>query len=250
MFAHADETADRLLPLGAPVSSTATGGADPRSLRGIPPYPNAEPRRLSDVSSVMGMPMVASWFATRDQPEQIISFYEYTYLDAGMPIVSHMFNRDTGYVAWLEEEKSVDGGIAEGIVHMISVLKNTPHSTETMVFLSATRPQRILDGNRHVPPGLVLPADSQTPQVVQMALEGKTRSIVTTRRRGEVKGTVDEIVGLMKKDGWQVEEVMSADNGRSIVARKPGVSQSVSAIEGGAGEVSLMYSLERERKSP
>jgi hypothetical protein len=249
MFAHADETADRLLPMGAPMSSTASGGADPRSLRGIPPYPGAQPRRLSDVTSVMGMPMVASWFATRDQPEQIISFYEYTYLDAGIPIVSHMFNRDMGYVAWLEEER-VDGGIAEGIMHMVSVVKNTPQSTETMVFVSATRPQRMLDGDRNVPPGLVLPAETQSPQVVQMALEGKTRSIVTTRRRGEVNATVEEIVALMKKDGWTVEDVMSAENGRSIVARKPGVSQSVSAIEGGAGEVSLMYSLEQERKSP
>lgn len=248
MFAQADETAERLMPMGAPMASSM-GGADPRSLRGIPPYPGASPRRLSDVSQVMGMPLLASWFATRDQPEQIIEFYEYTYIDAGIPIVSHMFNQDMGYVAWLEEEPS-DGGIAEGIIHMVSVLKNTPTSTETMVFLSASRPQRLLDGKSNVPPGLVLPSDTQPPQVVQMALEGKTRSIVTTRRRGEVNGTVEEIVAQMKKDGWVVEDVMGAEGGRSIIGRKPGVSQSVSATGGRTGEVSLMYSLEQERKSP
>lgn len=251
MFAQADETADRLIPMGAPMGAGTKAdpmAADPRSLRGIPPYPGAQPRRLSDVSQVLGMPLVASWFATRDQPEQVIEHYEYTYLDAGTPIVSHMFSQDMGYVAWLEEEK-VDGGIAEGIVHMVSVVKNTPQSTETMVFVSASRPQRLLDAQRNLPGGLVLPESASPPQVVQMALEGRTRSIVTTHRRGELNGTVDEIVSLMRKDGWVVEDVMGGENSRSIIGRKPGISQSVSATMG-SGEVSLMYSLETERKSP
>ncbi|MBL8936200.1 MAG: hypothetical protein JNM69_16715 [Archangium sp.] len=250
MFAQADDTADRLIPMGAPMEPKGPDPmrADPRSLRGIPPYPNAQPRRLSDISQVLGMPLVASWFATRDQPEQVIEHYEYTYLDAGVPIVSHMFSRDMGYVAWLEEEQ-VDGGIAEGLVHMVSVLKNTPSSTETMVFVSASRPQRLLDARRDVPGGLALPAEVAPPQVVQMALEGRTRSIVTTRRRGELNGTIDEIVSLMRKDGWAVEEVMGGESSRSIIGRKAGASQSVSATMG-AGEVSLMYSLETERKSP
>lgn len=248
MFAEADETADRLIPLGAPASDTNLMNADPRSLSGIPPYPGAQPRRLSDISQVLGMPLVASWFATRDQPEQVIEHYEYTYFDAGVPIVSHMFTPDMGYVAWLEEERG-DGGLAEGIIHMVSVLKNTPTSTETMVFVSASRPQRLLDGPRNLPGGLVLPSEATPPQVVQMALEGRTRSIVTTRRQGELNGTIEEIVALMRKDGWVVEDVMGGQNSRSIIGRKPGISQSVSATVG-AGEVSLMYSLESERKSP
>lgn len=255
MFAEAEAKAERLYPMGAPMDVTPKNGVDPmapdpRSLRGIPPYPGAQPRRLSDVSTVLGMPLLASWFSTRDFPEKVIEHYEYTYFDAGIPIVSHMFNQDMGYVAWLEEER-VDGGIAEGIVHMVSVIKNSPRSTETMVFLSASRPQRLLDGKRHTPPGLALPADATPPQVVQMAMEGKTRSIVTTRRRGALKDTVDGIVAQLQKDGWAVEDLMSSENGHSIVGRKAGVSQSVSAtVNAGAGEVSLMYSLEQERTSP
>jgi len=255
MFAAAEARAEKLLPMGAPMNGTPRDGvdpmsADPRSLRGIPPYPGAQPRRLSDVSQVLGMPLMASWFATRDQPEQIISHYEYTYLDAGIPIVSHMFSRDLGYVAWLEEER-VDGGLAEGIVHMVSVIKNTPTSTETIVLLSASRPQRLLDGNRNLPAGLVLPTEARPPQVVQMAMEGKTRSIITTGRRGELEGTVDEIVTLMRKDGWAVESLMGSPTSRSFIGRKGGLSQSVSAtVAEGAGEVSLMYSLEQERKAP
>jgi hypothetical protein len=255
MFAEADSRAERLFPMGAPMSGAAKNGvdpmsADPRSLRGIPPYPGASPRRLSDVAEVRGMPMMVSWFATRDQPEEVISHYEYTYLDAGIPIVSHMFGRDMGYVAWLEEER-VDGGLAEGVVHMISVIKNTPTSTETIVLLSASRPQRLLDGNRNLPAGLVLPTDALRPQVVQMAMEGKTRSIITTVRRGELNGTVDEIVSLMRKEGWAVEDLMGSPSSRSLIGRKAGLSQSVSATtKEGSGEVSLMYSLEQERKSP
>jgi len=255
MFAEADSRAERLLPMGTPMSGAPRNGvdsmlADPRSLRGIPPYPGAQPRRLSDVAQVMGMPLMASWFATRDQPEQVIEHYEYTYLDAGIPIVSHMFSRDMGYVAWLEEER-IDGGLAEGVVHMISVIKNTPTSTETIVLLSASRPQRLLDGNRNLPAGLILPAEARAPQVVQMAMEGKTRSIITTVRRGELNGTVDEVVSLMRKDGWAVEDLMGSQSSRSFIGRKAGVSQSVSATANeGTGEVSLMYSLEQERKSP
>lgn len=255
MFAQADSTAEKLIPMGEPMNPAPRNGvdpmaADPRSLRGIPPYPGAQPRRLSDVGQVMGMPMMGSWFATKDQPEEIISFYEYTYLDAGIPIVSQMFGRDMGYVAWLEEEKS-DGGIAEGVMHMISVIKNTPTSTETIVLVSASRPQRLLDGAHPLPPGLVLPSEARPPQVVQMAMEGKTRSIVTTARRGELAGTVDEIVALMRKDGWAVEGLMSSDTSRSFIGRKDGLSQSVSATtREGAGEVSLMYSLEQERRAP
>ncbi len=253
MFVEADSRAERLIPLGEPMSGTPRNGVDPmaahpQSLRGIPPYPRAQPRRLSDVGQVMGMPLMASWFATTDQPDQILLHYEHAYLDAGIPIVSHMFGRDMGYVAWLEEESADDGGLAEGIVHMVSVIKNTPTSTETIVLLSASRPQRLLDGQRSLPPGLALPADARTPQVVQMAMEGKTRSIVTTARRGELSGTVEEIVTLMRKDGWAVEDLMSSETSRSFIGRKAGRSQSVSAsFREGAGEVKLMYNLEQER---
>ncbi|MDP3505504.1 MAG: hypothetical protein Q8S33_34505 [Myxococcales bacterium] len=255
MFAQAESTAEKLIPMGEPMSGAARNGvdpmtADPRSLRGIPPYPGAKPRRLADVGQVMGMPLMASWFSTRDQPEQIIAHYEYTYADAGIAIVSHMFGRDMGYVAWLEEER-VDGGFAEGIVHMVSVIKNTPTSTETIVLLSASRPQRLLDGKRNLPAGLVLPTEARPPQVVQLAMEGKTRSIITTARRGELVGTVDEIVTLMRKDGWAVEDLMSSGTSRSFIGRKAGLSQSVSATaQEGSGEVSLMYSLEQERRAP
>lgn len=255
MFAHADSTAEKLIPMGEPMSGAPRDGvdpmaADPRSLRGIPPYPGAQPRRLADVGQVMGMPLMASWFATKDQPEQIISHYEYTYADAGVPIVSQMFGRDMGYVAWLEEEKS-DGGLAEGIVHMVSVIKNTPTSTETIVLLSASRPQRLLDGKRNLPAGLVLPTEARPPQVVQMAMEGKTRSVVTTARRGELRDTVDEIMTLMRRDGWAVEDLMSSQTSRSFIGRKAGRSQSVSAsFREGAGEVKLMYTLEQARTAP
>jgi hypothetical protein len=255
MFAHADSTAEKLIPMGEPMSGAPRDGvdpmaADPRSLRGIPPYPGAQPRRLADVGQVMGMPLMASWFATKDQPEEVISHYEYTYADAGIAIVSQMFGRDMGYVAWLEEEKS-DAGLAEGIVHMVSVIKNTPTSTETIVLLSASRPQRLLDGKRKLPAGLVLPTEARPPQVVQMAMEGKTRSIITTARHGELAGTVDEIVTLMRKDGWAVEPLMSSNTSRTFIGRKEGLSQSVSATaREGSGEVSLMYSLEQERRAP
>lgn len=249
MFAEAEATADRLIPLGAEAARPSSGliTAHPQSLAGIPPYPNAVPRRISDATTVMGMPMVVSWFTTPDAPGQVLEHYEHAYFDAGIPIVSHLFGPDTGYVAWLEEEDS-DGGLPEGIVHMISAIKNSPQSTETIVLLSASRPQRMLDGSRRAPPGVALPSEATVPQVVELAFEGTARQIVTSRRRGALQQTADEIVGLLEKDGWKVEPVMQGDTMRSFIGRKAGVSQSVSATEvPERGEVSLMYSLERER---
>jgi len=118
------------------------------------------------------------------------------------------------------------------------------------VFLSASRPQRLLDGSNRIPPGIAFPAGIETPQMVEMAMEGRPRRIITTKRRGELKGTVDEIVGLMNRDGWKVEDVMKSDTSHSFIGRKNGMSQTVSAaVSAGGTEVSLMYSMEPERKS-
>jgi hypothetical protein len=247
-----DRRAQELLPMGAPADAPGTSSlmnADPRSLRGIPPYPNAVPRSLGAVTDVMGMPLVASWFTTQDPPEQIISFYEMTFLDAGYPIVSHMFHQDQGYVAWLDEEDT-DAGVAEGVMHMVSVIKNTPRDRETIVLLSASRPQRLLDGKRNLPEGVVLPDGAQAPQVVEMQLEGRQRTVLTTRARGSLDETVKALGEQLRKAGWTVEDVMSAESGRSIIGRRQGVSQSISARVRAPGELDFMYSLERERTNP
>lgn len=248
MLAEAEAEIDRKLPMGAPerVDSMAP---DPRSLDGIPPYPGAQPRKLTDVALVMGMPLLASWFTTPDEPRQILNFYSAAYADAGVFAVGTMFNERVGYVGWLEEEDVDDGGIAEGVMHLVSIVKNSESSTETMVFLSASRPQRLLDGSNRLPPGIVFPTNIETPQMVEMAMEGRPRRIITTKRRGELKRTVDEIVDLMKRDGWRVEDVMNSETSHSFIGRKNGMSQTVSAaVSAGGTEVSLMYSLEQERK--
>jgi hypothetical protein len=245
VFAHIDAEADALLPLGAAVSKA--GGpmmnADPRSLRGIPPYPNAVPRSLGDQTRVLGMPLSGSWFTTRDMPEAVIAHYEYTYLDAGFPIVSHMFTPDQGYVAWLEEEDS-DAGVAEGIIHMVSVIRNTPRDRETIVLLSASRPQRLLDRQPTLPDGVVLPEGAAAPQVMEMDFEGRSRTILTSSRKAPLERTVDEIVGRMKQDGWDVKPVMASAQMQSFVGRRAGVSQSVSVSAEAGDQVSLMYSIE------
>ncbi|MDX2008834.1 MAG: hypothetical protein SFW67_01505 [Myxococcaceae bacterium] len=245
MFADIDKQADALLPLGAPTAraNAPLMDADPRSLRGIPPYPGAAPRSLGEHTNVMGMPLSASWFTTRDMPEAVIAHYEYTYLDAGFPIVSHMFTPDQGYVAWLEEEPS-DAGVAEGIVHMVSVIRNTPRDRETIVLLSASRPQRLLDRQPQLPDGLVLPEGASAPQAVQMAFEGRSRTILTSSRKGAIDQTADEIVGRMKRDGWDVKPVMASPEMKSFVGRRGEVSQSVSLTAEAANQVSLMYSIE------
>lgn len=254
-FAHAESFAEKMFPMGE-AEQPRRGGlitAHPESLRGIPPYPGAAPRRISDVTSVMGMPMVVSWFTTPDSVDQVMNHYGATWADAGVPIVAHRFGPRLGYVAWLEEETVDDGGVLEGIMHMVSVIKNTEHSTETTVLLSASRPQRVLDGTKKLPPGLALPTGADAPRMVEMALEGRTRRIVTTRRRGALGETTDEVVGLLKKDGWAVEEVMGADTVRSLIARKGAISQAVSAtaVDGKRGpEVALMYTVEQDKVTP
>jgi len=253
MLAAAEVTAERLLPLGSPLEVHAPPGvdpmaADPRSLYGIPPYPNAVPRRLSDQTRAMGMPLVASWFTTTDRLDQVLDFYVAAYRDAGVPIVAHQFNEQAGYVAWMDEEGS-DSGFAEDPVHMISAIRNTPSSTETIVLLSASRPQRLLEAAQQVPAEIVFPRDVGEPQVVEMGSEGRVRTIVTTRIKGALTPTVEEIIDLMRRDGWKVGEVMAAEGGASWMGTKQGMNQMVSATLSG-DEVRLMYNLEQDTSAP
>jgi hypothetical protein len=245
VFSDIEQQAEALLPMGTPSArkNAPLMDADPRSLRGIPPYPGAAPRSLGEQTNVMGMPLSASWFATRDGPGAVISHYQAVYTDAGFPFVSHLFTPYQGYVAWLEED-GPDAGPGEGIIHMVSAIRNTPDDHETIVLLSASRPQRLLDAAPRLPDGVVLPEGAAEPQSVRMAFEGTSRTILTSSRRGALAQTAEEIIGRMKQDGWDVKPVIESEQMQSFVGRRGGVSQSVSLTAQAANQVNLMYSIE------
>jgi hypothetical protein len=249
MFERIEARAAQLVPLGAPERSAPSSDADPRSLRGIPPYPNARPRSLGALTTVMGMPLVASWFTTPDSPAAVLAHYERLYADAGVQAFSTLFDPGQGYVAWLEEDPP-DAGPGEGQVHMVSVIRNTPSDPETIVLLSASRPQRLNAGGRRVPEWVLLPEGARPPQVVELAIEGRGRTILTTSVPGEVQAVVDAVSRRLREAGWQVETVTESSDGRSVIGRKGPVSQSVFATAGRRGDVSLMYTVERPRPAP
>jgi hypothetical protein len=58
------------------------------------------------------------------------------------------------------------------------------------------------------------------------------------------------LVAKLERSGWVVQEVMGGANGRSLVGRKPGLSQSIWARVKGPDELDFMYSLEREKPTP
>jgi hypothetical protein len=249
VFDRIEARAEHLVPLGAPVRAASPSEADPRSLRGIPPYPNARPRSLGEPATVMGMPLVASWFTTPDSPDAVLAHYERLYADAGVQAFSTMFDPGQGYIAWLEEDPP-DAGPGEGQVHMVSVIRNTPSDHETIVLLSASRPQRLHAGGRRVPEGVLLPEGARPPQVVELAIEGRGRTVVTTTAPGDVRAVVAGVAQRLREAGWQVEAVTGSGEGQSVIGRKGPVAQSIFATAGRHGDVSLMYTVERPRTAP
>lgn len=173
-------------PLGAPMwipARRADAGddpfaADPASIRGIPPFPNASPRAILLPPAVQGVPMAMSWFETDEPVEYIVRYYDEFFRLMNVTPMSHVFHEGLGYSGWLESPGPSDAGtledlmgeMGEGTMHMVSAIRN---GDRTLVVLSASNPQAVLDAQApQLPPGLALPPSATAPQVLEL---GETR---------------------------------------------------------------------------
>jgi hypothetical protein len=216
----AESAAEQAVPLGSASVTEDPMAPDPQSLRGIPPYPHAAPRKLMNRPAVQGVPMSVSWFQTFDSPDAVLSFYERTFAENNVEYASHRYNDRLGYVAWLERLGGLDAGPAHGIMHMVTASKE---GSKTVVLVSASRPDLVMEARPALPEGLQLPEGTESPQVIQMGEGMGTREVVYARTLNTPPAdAVSFFQSQLKKAGWDVVDETSGQNQHAVVGKRGG----------------------------
>lgn len=213
----AEEEVAKVMIGNAPMDSTAMD-PDPRSLAGIPPYPNATPRKLTSSGTLPDTPMAVSWFQTVDPPERVLAFYAKAFEEEHRVAVTQQFSPTMGYIGWMED--APDGG--PGLLHMVSVTKQY---SRTMVLLSASHPEELLDKKAVLPGGLVLPPGASSPQAIKMG-EGPMADDVVYSRVSNMSGPdfVSFFERQFKEHDFTVTETKASAAQFSVVGKKAGTT--------------------------
>ncbi len=233
----------RLTPRGDPLEIDDPMAADPASLSGIPPYPGVFPRRLSRQASAQGGPMAISWFSTQDSAATVLDYYERAFNAEGRRPVAQRLSADMGYVAWLDEH--LDGGTAAGVLHMVSAMRQF---SQTIVLVSASRPDIAMNTRPKLPDGLSLPPASTRPQVVNMGETGFASEVVYSRTLNTSPGDVVSFFDRQfKEQGFSVIDSSTSPAQASVTAQRGTTTVVVAArLEGSHSSVVLTY----ERRTP
>lgn len=232
----AEEEVNKVM-LGNAASDSTAMEPDPRSLDGIPAYPGVWPRKLTSSGTIPDAPMAVSWFQTKDSPQSVLQFYAKAFERENRVAIMQQFSPTMGYVGWMED--APDGGA--GLLHMVSVSKQY---SMTMVLLSASFPEAILDHQAVLPGGLKLPPNASSPQAVKMG-EGPMANDVIYSRVTNMSG--DQFVSYFQQQfkelGFEVTETKATAAQFSVVGAKAGTTIVVGARnEGSHLSIVLTYS--------
>lgn len=247
--AQAEALAAKVVPNGAPAVRPAETKAafddmmapDPRSLRGIPPYPGVDPRRIMGSRPGADQTMSISWFTVDDSLEDVMGFYEHAFADANLLYTSHRYNQRRGYVSWFEHDYSDDKQpvFGKGVMHMVSLSREGDRTT---VMLSATEPQKILEHLPPLPSGIKIPPGS-TPQVINLSEFGQQRATILASYDFGADRLIESLQDLWKEDGWKVLDRAETEGGTTLVVALNQRQQTV-VIEGHGERSQLLITLE------
>jgi len=222
---------------------------DPVSLRGIPPYPGAEPRKLT--SQKAGAEISASsWFQTPDSVDKVLSFYEEAYTRANIMYSAYRFSPRRGYVSWFEYRRAPDGGLpefGEGVMHMVIA---SQEGENTVVLLSANEPYKVLQRASALPAGVRLPPSSQPPRVMSMGeLGASSFSIFAAYEAKSVEQLLAELLREMKEGGWAVKDPVRSPEGRVTVVASLNSNTQVAVVESTDQGSQVLVTVEEERST-
>jgi hypothetical protein len=218
----AEAQASRVTPTGevAPAHIDLTT-PHPLSLEGIPPYPNATPHALARLTHVMGIPLSASWFSTDDSVENVMAFYQKQFGSkehAGW----HRDGDGIGYIAYREDQEFADGGV-DSVLRMVTVV---PQARSTLVMVSNSQPQELLEATPAVPAEVALPEGAVSPRVVETsALEGGGVT-VSSSMNAELANVARSMRERLAAQGWSVDS-RGAEGSSSLIATRNGARQVV-----------------------
>lgn len=249
--AEAEELAAKAIPGGDPLPVPAAPKAkvedmmapDPRSLKGIPPYPGASPRRMLSSHPSADQTMAISWFNTDDSPDEVLNFYERAFSEANLLYATHRYSDRRGYVSWFEHDYSDQNQpvFGKGVMHMVSVSREGEHTT---VMVSATEPQKILENLTPLPAGVKIPPGA-TPQVLNLSEFGEQRVTVIASYDYGRDRLIESLQDVWKEGGWKVVDRQEAENGTTLVVALNQRLQTV--VVDGRGERSQLLITVEER---
>jgi hypothetical protein len=222
---------------------------DPESLRGIPPYPGANPRRMGSMPAYQGQEFASAWFSTRDSVEDVVSFYEKAFEDLPTPVVSHRFSPNGGYVAFYEmpnlDAGLPDGGsvdVMSGKVHLVTAVHS---GSQTLVFVSNSQPMAYLNNAATLRGGVQLPENALRPQVISVG-EGPVKkktvfSVVPATTLEDVRVHFEQSYAV---SGWKVGDWVFNDDGSISTTATRKDENSTLLLKSEGPDVRLLLSLD------
>ncbi|HEX5749356.1 MAG TPA: hypothetical protein VFZ09_24220 [Archangium sp.] len=167
-----------------------------RALSAFPPYPRgSRPEVLAADYLGPDAPVAVAWFSTEDAPDQVLSHYRDTLLEAGLPVLGERHGEYAGYVGYWSP--------AAEAVHLVSVLAQ---GGETLVFISSGQVAPLLEGAPEVPGWIPLPEETEEPTVLTFQMEGATQYTLSGRLAGmSVPGAAELLQRTFEGRGWSVQ---------------------------------------------
>jgi hypothetical protein len=193
------------MPIGAPAPAPSPDmmAPDPRSLEGIPVYPNAAPRRMfSGDTRTNGVGSI-SWFETQDTVDDILKFFDDGFIKAHHSTVKGRPSPQRGFVGWFDRQHDSQGHVVfgEGTMHMVTV---SDEGSRRMVFLSANEPMRILERRDALPGGVRFPLGAQ-PHVLRVGeVEQEHASIFADYEKQDRDQVAEAFEKMARDDGWEI----------------------------------------------
>lgn len=234
---------DRVLPAGSQARGPDPMAPDPVSLRGIPAYPGASPRRVTGAQP-SGAPLNAiSWFTTGDSVDQVLGFYQQAYRAANLMHTAARWER-RGYVSWFEHRQSEDGsaGPGDGVLHLVAAMNE---GSQTIVLVAATDPKKLLQSMAPLPAGVSLPPGAGRTQVINLGEAGQERSSVFApyaHLGREALATALE--ASLASGGWVVEERGHTPDGKLTLAARRGSTLQLAVVTGSNKQSQVLISVE------
>jgi hypothetical protein len=217
---------------------------DPVSLRGIPAYPGARPRKI--VGSSGPIVNAISWFATEDGVDRVLSYYEDAYTAHNVLYVAHRWGQKSGYVSWFEHSRNADGGLPEygaGVLHMVSAFRD---GETTTVLVSATDPEAILHQLSPLPAGVSLPPGAR-PQIINTGEAGQERAAIFASFPALSPPELASDLELrMQRAGWTVTDHLTAPDGRVTLVGKQGPRVQLAVIDAVSEGSQVLMTLEEK----
>jgi hypothetical protein len=206
-----------------------------RATQGLPPYKQALPQALAADYMGPDSRIAVAWFMTRDTPEEVLGFYRAVLGQAGLPVLSHRYDTNAGYVGYREP------GNPE--LRLVSALR---HGEETLVLLSSAHRSSLPQARRaQVPWDLPMPAGVRHPWVMNLQVEGRVRSTAMVEVRGDrADDLLDFYLRTFRAQGWTLEHPAERLGDQVFLSARRGTARVSTLIQPQAAGARLYFTLD------